>query len=253
MDMQGTPIGSTNQGMKNTTDPSAQIPTQESAGAVAADSLAAESTRSGGAFSENRNSEPSGVKGANSTYANTDTSGATTLPPADSAASRDDQSDSSNPSGPGGEKYAEALGGQPDFPGTTSPEGYVGGSTASKQGTASSGNNTASSSSGGQDSSTDDSSIPQGETAPSYVSSQYIDGGKPKGKNLTEGGFDADDSKNTSFTSLQKDAGDPEDPGRESVKQFEATQAQTAGRGPIQGSESGDGQYGALGGDESLE
>jgi len=252
MDMQGTPIGSTNQGMKNTTDPSAQIPTQESAGAVASDSLAAESTRSGGGFSENRNSEPSGVKGAYSTYANTDTSGATTLPPADSASTRQDYSDSSNPSGPGGEKYAEALGGQPDFPGTTSPEGYVGGSTASKQGS-SSAYNTTSSSSGGQDSSTDDTSIPQGEAAPSYIASQYIDPGKPKGKNITEGGFDVDDSKNASFTSLEKDAGDPEDPGRESVKKFEATNAQTIGGGPIQGSESGDGQYGALGGDESLE
>ena len=77
MDMQGTPMGSTNQGVKvfssviltplfsltplfqNTSDPERyQNPIKEGAGAVASDSLAAESARSGGGFSSNRNSEP---------------------------------------------------------------------------------------------------------------------------------------------------------------------------------------------------
>ncbi|KAL9632295.1 MAG: hypothetical protein Q9164_005409 [Protoblastenia rupestris] len=124
MDMQGTPIGSTNQGMKNTSDPERYTnPTEEGAGAVASDSLAAESARSGGKFSENRDSEPLAVKGSNSTFDNTDTSGAITLPPASDARSRDEATNESS----SGEKYAEGAGGQGQFSGTHSEQGYVGG------------------------------------------------------------------------------------------------------------------------------
>ncbi|TAQ90064.1 hypothetical protein B7494_g1611 [Chlorociboria aeruginascens] len=67
-------------------DPHSTI--REGAGAVALDSLAADSTREGGGFSENRNSEPLGVSGSNSTFANTDTSSARRLDPASDAEAR---------------------------------------------------------------------------------------------------------------------------------------------------------------------
>lgn len=65
-------------------------PERERAGPIASDSLAAESTLAGGLFSENRGSEPLGVKGASSNFANTDVSGARTLAPARDASQRDD-------------------------------------------------------------------------------------------------------------------------------------------------------------------
>jgi hypothetical protein len=55
--------------------------------------LAAESTRAGGAFKENPNSEPQGVAGSNSTFATTNTSGATRLDPASDAEARMAQDD----------------------------------------------------------------------------------------------------------------------------------------------------------------
>jgi hypothetical protein len=38
-------------------------------------------------------------------------------------------------------------------------------------------------------------------TAPSYVNSQFVDVGGPKGINLTEGGFESNDRNNASFNS----------------------------------------------------
>jgi hypothetical protein len=341
MDMQGTPIGSTHKGMKasikllwispslkltplqNTTDPRAKHEIQEAPGPVASDSLAAESFRAGGGFSENRDSEPLGVKGANSTFANEDTSGATTLPASKDAPSRNDEKHST--SGPGGAKYAEApSGGQPSFPGAVSDEGSSGGSSAAKQtvsgnsgthsisrdtssgdskgpssdtskdassggikdassgGTkdASSGGTKDASSSGTKDASsggtkdassggtkdassgenrgapTGNSEEPHVDPAPTYVQNVVTHHGgdkdKPKGKNLTEGFEDEDDAKNASMD-MRGEPGDENDPGRASVKQFQATTSATIGSGPTQKGVSGDSQYKALDADESLE
>ncbi|MCJ1414170.1 hypothetical protein MMC32_000495 [Xylographa parallela] len=227
MNMQGTPIGSTNKGMKNTTDPATNDTIQEGAGAVASDSLAAESVNSGGDFAQNRGSEPLKVKGSNSTFANEDTSAATTLPPASDAESRDDQSQSqgtSSTKGPGGEKYAEATGGQPDFPGKTSAEGYVGGSTDEKDG------------------------VHDVDAAPSYVTNLAAENtAKPKGKNITEGGFDGE------ADSALPEPGSEDDPGRASLQGFQIQQAATVGSGPRQGAVTGDGQYDMLEDEQKLE
>jgi hypothetical protein len=96
-----TPKSRTCNDILQVTDPRAPE-IQEGAGAVASDSLAAESTREGGGFSSNKNSEPLGVSGANSTFANTNTSGATTLSPAINSEARDIDSGT----------YPDALGGQ---------------------------------------------------------------------------------------------------------------------------------------------
>ena len=62
--------------LQNSSDPERYTnPVMEGAGAVASDSLAAESAKSGGKFGENRNSEPLSVSGSSSTFNNTDTSG----------------------------------------------------------------------------------------------------------------------------------------------------------------------------------
>lgn len=101
---------------------------QEPTGAVAADSLAAESNRAGGAFSENENIAQLAVKGGQSTLANTDTSGATALHPASSGAARERQDLKglgSDERGHTGVKYPDAD--VPDFGGVHSQEGYVGG------------------------------------------------------------------------------------------------------------------------------
>ena len=248
MEMQGTPIGSTNQGMKvqvpqfykllvisvrltlvqNTTDPATNDVITEGSGAVTSDSLAAESVRSGGDFAENRGSEPLKVKGSNSTLANDDTSAATTLPPARDAESRDDQSQSQDTSSsseqPGGVKDDEEAGGQSNIPAKTSAEGLSGDGAVEKSG-------------------------PDVDAAPSYVTNLAVENtAKPKGKNITEGGFDSDDTN-----SAMPEPGSEDDPGRASLQGFQNQQAATVGSGPRQGGVTGDGQYDILEDDQKLE
>ncbi|MCJ1281195.1 hypothetical protein MMC26_000513 [Xylographa opegraphella] len=228
MDMQGTPIGSTNKGMKNTTDPATNDTIKEGAGAVASDSLAAESVNAGGDFADNRGSEPLKVKGSNSTLANDDISAATALPPARDAESRDEQPQSqgsSSTKGPAGQKYDEGAGGQPDLPGKTSAEGYSGGSTADTK-------------SGGRDV----------DPAPSYVTNWAAENAsKPKGDNITEGGLDRE------ADSALAEPGSEDDPGRASLQGFQNKQAATVGSGPRQGAVTGDGQYDMLVDEQKLE
>ncbi len=79
--------------------------------------------------------------------------------------------------------------------------------------------------------------------APTYVNSQYVDTHGPKGKNLTEGGFDEGDDKNASFTS---DIGDENDPGRVAEQKFLKENAEMGeDTAPKQGG-SGEGLYDAL-------
>lgn len=120
MDLQGTPIPPGHRGTKVTSN----APTQENAGPVVNDSLAAESLQSGGAFSANRDAYPLGVSSKNTTTNVTDTSAAREIP------STGDRHTETQTEG----KYPDALGGQAEFPGPHVPEsGYVGGSTAAKE------------------------------------------------------------------------------------------------------------------------
>lgn len=61
--------------------------------------------------------------------------------------------------------------------------------------------------------------------APSYVSNQYQSGGQPKGKNLTEGGFESNDAKNASFNS---EIGGKNDPSRLAEQKMQRENAQSA-------------------------
>ena len=305
--MQGTPIGSTNKGtkvhyslsfldqiactrviankLKNTSDPESYENTkQEGSGAVASDSLAADSSRAGGAFSENRDSEPLSVEGGKSTLANTDISATTTFPPASDATARDE---TWNETG-AGEKYPEGAGGQGEFPGSHAGGTYSGGPTSAKQNLGSGskedsydtsgsggafsdsgsggGNTDKISSSGGQSytsasgsggpSSNDDSGFGDSSgggggdgsnagTAPGYVSSvtQPLGQGKPKGKNLTEGGFEGEANNNPEI-------GSEEDPGRKAEADMQKKMQSASGAtGPRQGGQSGETPYDVLGDD----
>jgi hypothetical protein len=81
--------------------------------------------------------------------------------------------------------------------------------------------------------------------------SQYVDGGPPKGKNLTEGGFEDSDDKNASFTS---EIGSETDPGRLAEQKFERVNADPARDAamPRQKGVTGDNPYDALGGETSI-
>jgi len=109
---------------------------QEATGAVASDSLAAESMKQGGGFSGNDNAHVMGVKGANSTLNTTDTSGATALHAAPDGATREKQDamgQGADEKGVTGLKYPGAEG-QQSFDGATSSEGYAGGPSGSSSG-----------------------------------------------------------------------------------------------------------------------
>ena len=88
------------------------------------------------------------------------------------------------------------------------------------------------------------------DPAPTYVTSVTSAGQtKPKGKNLTEGGFDDDPKNNASFNS---DIGTENDPGKAAELQFQKQQAATVGSGPRQSGITGDGQYDILETDQQL-
>lgn len=167
----------------------------------------------GGAYSQNRGAEPLGVTAGQSTLNTTDTSAATKLPSAGVGSQREDLNRQ--------QKYPEALGGQGDFPGTHLPHsGYAGGPTAAKKGASASGSGYQSQYNAGQ--------------APSYVQDVVGDlsNKKPKGKNLTEGGFD--DSNNASFNN---EIGTENDPGRYALNSFQRKEAESgpdAAGGPRQ-------------------
>ena len=254
-------------------------PRAERAGPIASDSLAAESSRQGGGFSENRGAEPLGVKGSSSNFANTDTSGARTLPPARDAAERDvnavENDVSDDLKGPGGRKYPEGLEEQADVSRVHGSEkNYSGGSTEAKQEEPRSVEAVSQSTDAGSNppekqarkeetgqvsnSDTPDRETRETETslsqdpAPSYVAhvASSTSGGKPKGRNLTEGGFDDDPANNASFN---PDIDREDDPAREAIKHFQGvTQSAGGDVGPAQQTQGGEGQYDVLGTDEKL-
>lgn len=213
MDLQGKPLPHGHRSTKVTTDPLAsKQPIEEPSGPVANDSLAAQSVRQGGGFSENRGAEPMGVSGKQSTLSNADTSSATTLPSAPVGGLREDRSRQ--------EKYPEALGGQGNFPGKHLPEtGYTGGPTAAKQQMGLHAGEYPASQKVNQATASGSSQFNAGQ-APSYVA-DVTDGyqhQKPHGKNIAEGGFSSNPDKNASFTS---DIGSEQDPGRAAENKFQ--------------------------------
>lgn len=85
-------------------------------------------------------------------------------------------------------------------------------------------------------------------TAPSYVNSQYVDEGGPKGKNLTEGGFEGN-PKNASFN---QDIGGRNDPGRLAEQKFQRDNAAGGDAGmPRQEGDIGENVYETLDRDRS--
>ncbi|KAI9802979.1 MAG: hypothetical protein M1825_002212 [Sarcosagium campestre] len=255
-------------GTKVTNDPSAKE-TSEGAGPVLSDSLAAESTRSGGEFSENRGAEPLGVSSKSSTANTTDTSNATKLDAAPDAEARKDQEDervNDDIKGPGGSKYAERLGGQGEFSGAHSDHGYAGDPTSTRpagqtekltagessteryQGESTRGAVNTTGRSGD-----DSGSTPQNvDVAPGYIHKNFLEQ-KPKGTNLQEGGFESDDTKNASFNS---EIGSEQDPGRAAENKFQRRAAESGpdagGSGPRQKNITGDTHYDSLGSEEQI-
>ena len=106
----------------------------EAPGPIASDSLAADSIRGGGDFGANEPTqpEPLSVKGASSTFANTDTSGAVPLHAAPSATAREIQDARGlgpDEKGHSGVKYPEGAG-QSDATGVTTSEGHYYGASS---------------------------------------------------------------------------------------------------------------------------
>ena len=232
MDLQGTPLPHGARSTKVTNDPEAtQNPIEEPSGPIPNDSLAADSVRQGGAFSQNRGAEPMGVSGYQSTVNNTDTSAAQTLPSAPVGGLRENRQDQ--------QKYPEALGGQGNFPGTHLPEsGYTGGPTAAKHEMGIDAGEYSTASGSGR-------SQHNAGQAPSYVSDVTgdIQHPKPHGQNIKEGGFQSNDAKNASFTS---DIGTDQDPGREALNKFQRSNADTSLNGPRQKGVEGQTPYSPL-------
>ena len=92
------------------------------------------------------------------------------------------------------------------------------------------------------------------DAAPGYIASVVSNPGqtgKPKGKNITEGGFDEGDDKNASFTS---EIGSEDDPGRLAEAGMQRmTQSSSGSTAPRQGmGQSDNSQYDVLDTDQSL-
>jgi hypothetical protein len=182
---------------------------QERPGPITKDSLAAESVRTGGAFSRNADSEPLDVEGPKSTFTNTDTSGATRLDPASDAEARMAQND-----------WAE----EKKLSSGVSASGAHGGPATSAQGSRQTGESTS-------------------DTVRDHDGRQYRRAGGPKGTNLQEGGFESEDLKNASFDS---DIGTEDDPGRAAELTFETVNADNYTAIPRQREISGDTRYNPL-------
>ncbi|EFQ97120.1 hypothetical protein MGYG_00163 [Nannizzia gypsea CBS 118893] len=184
----------------------------EAAGPVASDSLAAESVREHGKFGENKGSQPLGVQGSHSTFANTDTSSASKLQAAPDAEARLAE--------------AEWGEGQPQKRSQTQTQGQEQAkSHGDEQQQGQSYNKTSGTSSGTTGSGQDGGSGTSVNTAPHYVDPVLgsMQGSKPKGKNLTEGGFEDDASQNVSFNA---EIGSRNDPGLQAEREIGNMNAQ---------------------------
>ncbi|KAL2357259.1 hypothetical protein BJ546DRAFT_967370 [Cryomyces antarcticus] len=213
-------------GTKVTNDPASAVK-YEKTGLITSDSLAAESLSHGGSFGAGSHAAASAQPSASSTAANTDISGATVLASAPDAESRMAQSEwSEQEQLNAGKGLGKAAGRGPTY-NTPADERnaalrsgeHVGHAYDTAHGHA------------------------NAAPAPTYV---HHDGGvgKPKGKNIHEGGFDSD-APNASFN---QDIGGKSDPGRLAEKGMQLHTAESgAGSGPRQKKVTGEGQFDVLG------
>lgn len=261
---------------RDTNPPRDTSPPTEPTGPIASDSLAADSLRSGGDFaaSDPSHPQPLGVKGASSTLANTDTSGAEPLPPASSGAARERaelKGLGPDERGHTGVKYPDAEAAA--FEGTTTSEGgYYGGPSDGGSGGGAAAAGASDFGGAGSSSSTDGPRItsstsatkvkdtnlesgppagagvrPHVDAAPNYagrVSGAISSEGEfqPKGEDLTEGGI----PETKTFTG---NVGGASDPGRIAEERFEKINANVAGGGASAGRGAGEtdqGQFGVL-------
>jgi hypothetical protein len=212
-------------GTKVTKDPEAtRNPVQEGTGVVTSDSLAAESVKAGGSFGGG-NAPVSDQPSRSTTTNTTDTSAARKLAPAPDAKAREatEEEDASALLDTGrGLGKAAGRGPTTNLPDSSARQ-QTGGSSATGD-------------------------APNASAAPSaYSADQLLQGAmKPKGKNIKEGGFDADEAPNASFND---DIGGENDPGRAAESRFQRLANESgpeAGSGPRQKGISGDGQYDVL-------
>lgn len=207
--------GATFTGNPRYTGPRGEV--QENPGTITSDSLAAESMNSGGDFASNQSGIAPSQQSSNGFTGNTtDTQGATILPATGSHAQRSEEHGSRMEDAQSGASYSTPRD-ESDSTAAARSEGVTSGEySTSSGGNASSGNNTSSggSTTGGT------SSYSSVAAAPSAYSSA---GGnnenlkpKPKGQNITEGGFDSD-APNASFNN---DVGGANDPGRVAELEF---------------------------------
>ncbi|KAE9969785.1 hypothetical protein EG328_001764 [Venturia inaequalis] len=196
---------------RKTTEP-APNPIEEPTGEIINDSLAADSLRSGGQFADGHASI-SGQKAVGSTAANTDTSGATTLGPAPDAEARLATEEWGESASLNASKSLNETKGEYKTVGGTGSAHTVG-------------------------------------TAPSAQGRDGSKGELPKGKDLTEGGFDAGAS-NASYADVESGR----NPSRLAEAEFERRNAgglvSEGSTGPRVGGVTDKGQYGDLGRDES--
>lgn len=196
---------------------------------VTSDSLGAESIQEGGSFAANSDSRGPSAQPSYSTTSNTtDVSGATRLDPAPDAEARqasEEWSESAQMNAGAG------LGKESGVGPTFNTGGTLGGASG-----------------GVSDTTNQSSSYDTGNAAPAPGAQDHPapvmgDDFKPKGKNITEGGFDSD-APNASFNT---DIGGKDDPGRVALEQMEGENTPFAGgAGPKQGEVSNDGQYDVL-------
>jgi hypothetical protein len=176
---------------------------QEAPGKVASESLAAESKREGGAFSENRSENMSSSSQHHSSEAHSHLSTVKDNAPI------------------GTNHYAKETAEYPKRSENTSQSQSQTHSQSHSQSKSQS--QTQSSSAG---------------TAPTYVNNQYIrNPGGPHGKNITEGGWDESQAKDGLKAALESEPGSENDPSRLAERQFQQNLSR-GGRdaGPKQGS-----------------
>ncbi|KAF2185732.1 hypothetical protein K469DRAFT_707398 [Zopfia rhizophila CBS 207.26] len=210
-----------------TTDPRSKQEIPEAVGAVTSDSLAAESLKGDGSFGAGNPHAAASKQPSKSTTTNTtDTSSATKLDPAPDAEAREAREGWSETSQLNANKgLGKGAGVGPTY---ATSGGSTGGSTG--------GGNVP--------------IAPTGSHAGSAELARNPGDLKPKGKNLTEEGFDGKEP-NASFNNPE--IGSENDPARVAEGKYQLRDAQSgadAGGGPRQGKVTGEGVYDALKSDE---
>ncbi|KAI9708196.1 MAG: hypothetical protein M1820_004150 [Bogoriella megaspora] len=212
---------SSSDGTKVTTDPASyNNPKIEGTGTVTSDSLAAESLSRGGAYASNNPNAAAMSQPSYSTTTNTtDTSNATTLPPAADAEARDAQQ--------GWREETQINAGR-----SLGKEAGVG-PTYNTPG----GDSSTSSSGGG---------LTDRETGGAISGMS-----KPHGKNVTEGGFDFDSAPNASFNNEIGGKNDPGRLGENKALRETAEAGGVAATGPRQRTVGGENIYDTVGEDNA--